>query len=122
MGVTPLRDDQVLVGSATGTGASTVALSSIDGSFAGAAPLWTYVLAEAIAQAYPVSGGRIVGPQKAPFRLGPVGGRIVVETVVGLLVADPTSVLRQPAPAPVKGQRGQPHQLRELLDQVASQP
>jgi len=122
MGVTPLRDDQILVGAATGSSASTVGLSTLDPSFAGSAPLWAYVLAEATAEAYPVSGGKIVGPQKAPFRLGPVGGRIVVETIVGLLASDPTSVLRQPAPAPVKGQRVQPHQLRELLDQVASQP
>ena len=122
MGVTPLRDDQILVGAATGTSASTVALSAVDPSFAGSAPLWAYVLAEATAEAYPVSGGKIVGPQKSPFRLGPVGGRIVVETVVGLLASDPTSILHQPAPTPVRGQRVQPHLLRELLDQVASQP
>jgi hypothetical protein len=30
-------------------------------------------------------------------RLGPVGGRIVAEVLVGLLEHDPTSVLRAPA-------------------------
>src|ERR1700712_312701 len=48
--------------------------------FASSPPLWYYVLAEARAAA----GGQ---------RLGPVGGRIVAETLIGLLRADPTSYL-----------------------------
>jgi Animal haem peroxidase len=48
--------------------------------FARSTPLWYYVLAEAKVAA----GG---------LRLGPVGGRIVVETLIGLLRADPTSYL-----------------------------
>ena len=43
-------------------------------------PLWYYVLAEAKA----LAGG---------LNLGPVGGRIVAETLIGLLRADPTSYL-----------------------------
>jgi hypothetical protein len=43
-------------------------------------PLWYYVLAEAEA----TTGG---------VTLGPVGGRVVTETLVGLLRADPTSYL-----------------------------
>ena len=45
-------------------------------------PLWYYVLREAAARA---SGDR----------LGPVGGRIVAEVLIGLLEADPHSYLRQ---------------------------
>ena len=43
-------------------------------------PLWYYILAEAKA----TTGG---------LNLGPVGGRIVAETLIGLLRADPTSYL-----------------------------
>ena len=48
--------------------------------FALSTPLWYYILAEAKAAA----GG---------LHLGPVGGRIVTETLIGLLRADPTSYL-----------------------------
>jgi len=44
------------------------------------APLWYYVLAEAET----LGGGR---------RLGPVGGRIVADVILGLLDADPQSFL-----------------------------
>ena len=50
-----------------------------------APPLWYYVLAEARSRR---NGG---------LHLGPVGGRIVAEVLVGLLEADPDSYL-QPAP------------------------
>ncbi len=49
--------------------------------FGTSTPLWYYVLAEAKVAA----GG---------LHLGPVGGRIVAETLLGLLRADPTSYLR----------------------------
>lgn len=93
MGVTPLRDDQILVGKASGVAGDAVAISSVSAEFAGKAPLWSYILAESVATAYPVSGGAITGPQKAPFRLGPVGGRIVTETIAGLLASDPASIV-----------------------------
>jgi hypothetical protein len=48
----------------------------------GATPLWYYVLCEALA----VSEGA---------RLGPVGGRIVAEVLLGLLEGDPQSYIRQ---------------------------
>jgi hypothetical protein len=47
-----------------------------------ATPLWYYVLCEAQAR----------GDGK---RLGPVGGRIVAEVLVGLVEGDPASYLRQ---------------------------
>jgi Animal haem peroxidase len=58
-------------------------LSDIDAvyaPFATSTPLWYYILAEAEHMA----GG---------LHLGPVGGRIVAETLIGLLRADPTSYL-----------------------------
>ena len=48
--------------------------------FARSTPLWYYILAEAKAAA-------------DGLHLGPVGGRIVAETLIGLLRADPTSYL-----------------------------
>jgi hypothetical protein len=96
MGIQPLRDDQILIGKATGDPADTVAIITVSPGFAGKAPLWTYVLAEATANAYPVRDGHIVGPQRAPMRLGPIGQRIVAETFVGLMAADTSTVLYDP--------------------------
>jgi hypothetical protein len=96
MGLTPLRDDQILVGKATGDPEDTVALAQLAPGFAGKAPLWTYILAEGTAGAFNVHDGHIDGPQIAPVRLGPVGGRIVAETFVGVMAADRSSVLYNP--------------------------
>jgi hypothetical protein len=64
-----------------GLGASDLSdIASIYRPFATSTPLWYYILAEAKRMA----GG---------LHLGPVGGRIVTETLIGLLRADPTSYL-----------------------------
>ena len=55
-------------------------IGSVHRPFATSTPLWYYVLAEA---------ERIAGG----LHLGPVGGRLVTETLIGLLRADPTSYL-----------------------------
>jgi hypothetical protein len=55
-------------------------IASIYAPFAASTPLWYYVLAEAKA----LTDG---------LTLGPVGGRIVTETLIGLLRGDPTSYL-----------------------------
>jgi Animal haem peroxidase len=66
IGIVPLTEEQVGLAS---TG------------WHGETPLWYYILREADA----CTGGH---------RLGPVGGRIVAEVLVGLIDADPTSFLR----------------------------
>jgi hypothetical protein len=66
IGITPLTEEQIAVAS-TGWGGET--------------PLWYYILREADA----CTGGH---------HLGPVGGRIVAEVLVGLIDADPTSFRR----------------------------
>lgn len=72
MGITPLTDDQLFTG---------ITLSdSTKADLAGHAPLWYYVLKEAEL----VSGAA---------HLGPVGGRIVAEVLIGLLAGDPLSFL-----------------------------
>ncbi len=55
--------------------------AAYDGVLGHSTPLWLYVLREAEL----VNGGQY---------LGPVGGRIVAEVILGLLLADPTSYLR----------------------------
>jgi hypothetical protein len=100
MGIAPLRDDQILIGKATGDRAvaanDAVLITSISPAFAGKTPLWVYIFAEATARAYNIRNGDIQGDQRAPFLLGPVGGRIVAETFVGLMKSDPNSILNQP--------------------------
>jgi hypothetical protein len=64
MGIEPLSDAQLGLPALT--------------SFKGRAPLWFYVLKEA-------------ETLQAGARLGPVGGRIVAEVLIGLLVGDPLS-------------------------------
>ena len=55
-------------------------IAAVYGPFGTSTPLWYYILAEAKT----ATGG---------LHLGPVGGRIVAETLIGLLRADPTSYL-----------------------------
>jgi Animal haem peroxidase len=56
-------------------------IAAVFAPFGASTPLWYYILAEAKVAA----GG---------LNLGPVGGRIVAETLIGLLRADPTSYLQ----------------------------
>ena len=66
---------------APGVGASELSdIAGVYKPFATNTPLWYYVLAEAKT----LAGG---------LHLGPIGGRIVTETLIGLLRADPTSYL-----------------------------
>ena len=102
MGIKPLSDDRILVGQALGPGMdTTTSITSLSSAFTGKAPLWTYVLAEAANETFTVRDGKIVGTRSAVSRLGPVGGRIVAETIIGLLEADAGSVLHHPEFTPV---------------------
>ena len=66
-------------------------------------PLWFYVLREAQI----INDGQF---------LGPVGGRIVAEVMLGLLRADPTSYLQvAPAWRPNLGARGGDYQISDFL-------
>jgi len=61
--------------------------------FRGNCPLWTYILAEAIQHketvAIPVQESVNISTPK----LGPVGGRIVAEVLIGMLFGDKSSFL-----------------------------
>ena len=64
-------------------------------SFADNAPLWFYCLAEAAHQWAADAAKKKTDEEKntTPTHLGPVGGRIVTEVFVGLMLADPHSFL-----------------------------
>jgi len=70
MGITPLTDQQLF--------GNVQLAAEVERDLAGRAPLWYYVLKEA----------EVVGNAA---QLGPVGGRIVAEVLVGLLVGDSLS-------------------------------
>ena len=76
MGVDPLTEDELL----PDDGASQTTRAAVRR----APPLWYYVLCEARSARYGDGG----------LHLGPVGGGIVAEVLVGLLEADPSSYLR----------------------------
>jgi heme peroxidase len=87
MGVEPIPDECLKVGTATEEDeASNAPLTEISPEFAHNAPLWFYVLAEAQQQ---------FATDQTPIRLGPVGGRIIAEVFVGLLLGDRHSFLVQ---------------------------
>ena len=88
MGETPLRDDQIFIGKATDdpTERKTIA-AAVPDLPAGQCPLWAYILAEA------AHGLIVSGNDTKKNVLGPVGGRIVAETFVGLMLSDTHSFL-----------------------------
>ena len=109
MHLTPMKDSEILIGKAVDVqdpGVTPVPIDQIaNGVFAKNCPLWTYILAEAaahkVAVAIPATGAP--GPINTP-QLGPVGGRIVAEVMVGLMFGDPSSMLSlDPQWAPVTG-------------------
>ncbi|MBP0110217.1 peroxidase family protein [Bradyrhizobium vignae] len=110
MNVTPLADDQIVIGKAVdepGPDDPQTKIASIaNGVFAGNCPLWTYILAEArqfqTTVAIPATGAPAAGINTP--QLGPVGGRIVAEVFLGMLFGDNSSVLSlDPQWTPVTG-------------------
>jgi hypothetical protein len=97
MGLDPIEDDDLRVGKAVMDDLdSNPTLASIDPvHFTGNAPLWYYILAEAQFEWSKRAKGFGGKGDKEPLRLGTVGGRIVAETLIGLLWGDGQSYLRQ---------------------------
>jgi hypothetical protein len=118
MGLVPLTDDNIKIGKFTGDKNDIVTTIDKVGdgtSFVGNCPLWTYVLAETVESTVTVKTLEGDKPIKTR-KLGPVGGQIVAETFVGLLLADSSSYvsldpLWEPTTLKVKGAFG----LRELI-------
>lgn len=99
MGLTPIADKNLRVCKAIleewDADATPNMHTFSNGAFKGNAPLWYYVLAEALfewSQRAKKSGSK---GNAEPVMLGPVGGRIVAETLIGLALDDSHSYLRQ---------------------------
>jgi hypothetical protein len=87
MKITSISDDRLTVGKATERDTPhNKPLVSFSRRFKSNAPLWYYILAEAQQQFV---------NDDSPIRLGPVGGRIVGEVLIGLMLANSNSFLRQ---------------------------
>ena len=100
MDVEVIPDAELRVGKAIVDELGTPGNSIVDVSerFAGNAPLWYYILAEAQrgwTKAAQASGGDDTARNAIPVRLGPVGGRIVAEVLIGLIIGDHASMLWQ---------------------------
>lgn len=96
LGLEPISDSNLKVGKATKEddekNKPIVELQDEAGNpvgkeFVDNAPLWFYILAEAQQQ--------FDGNDKTGIHLGPIGGRIVAETFIGLLLGDSSSYLSQ---------------------------
>lgn len=69
-------------------------ISDISPHFVDDAPLWFYILAEAEQELFnAIEADRTASPKGFGARLGALGGAIVLETFVGLMLQDPESVL-----------------------------
>ncbi len=125
MGLEPLSEDELQLGKFTGADDDTkafVQVSSLaDGIFTDNCPLWTYILAETRMHIdEEVFVDTLDGKKKIPTpKLGEVGGRIVAETFVGLLMADSSSyVSQQPLWQPEEVRKGGKFGLREMVRQA----
>jgi len=125
MGVTPLKDSEIVIGKALDPKDKepVIPIDQIaNGVFTGNCPLWTYVLAEAAHHRTPVKIP-VKGhpkPVNTP-QLGPVGGRIVAETFLGLMFGDGASMLsRDPhwCPTELIGKQAKPKKDFKLKDFV----
>jgi Animal haem peroxidase len=89
LGIPVIPDDMLKVGKANAADKDTnKKLTDVDPSFAGKAPLWYYVLAEAQQQ---------FKNDDTPIHMGPVGGQIIGEVFFGLMIGDSHSYLSQDA-------------------------
>src|SRR5882672_9073285 len=94
MGIEPIDDKNLRIGKAVlGDWDTNPPLTKINKIFEGKAPLWYYILAEA--QFEWVQKAKTGKKDEEPMTLGTVGGRLVAETLIGLLLADGHSYLRQ---------------------------
>jgi len=99
MGLDPIEDKDLRVGKAVlsdlGKNPTLVSLDPKNGSFKENAPLWYYILAEAQFEWSKRANAKGSKGNEEPLRLGTVGGRIVAETLIGLILGDGHSYLRQ---------------------------
>jgi hypothetical protein len=116
MGIEPLENSEIFIGKFTGeNGDIKGPITDFSEAFKDNCPLWTYVLAETkevMISLKTNQGDKVIKTRK----LGPVGGRIVAETFMGLMLADNSSYFNlnpiwKPSKANADGQFG----LREFI-------
>jgi hypothetical protein len=96
MGLEVISDDNLRVGKAiVADWKAAKSITKIDSSFADNAPLWYYILAEAQHHWFKRASTAGSKGDEEPVTLGPVGGRIVAETLIGLVYGDGHSYLKQ---------------------------
>jgi len=121
MKVTPLTDEQIIIGKAVDSPSGDDVVGKLSdlpqlAAFKGKCPLWTYILAEAANNRanldIPVTPAmKIKTPQ-----LGPVGGRIVAEVFLGMLFGDNDSFLSaEPDWIPSIRNKGEQFALRDIV-------
>ncbi len=116
MGVTPLKNEDILIGQGVDGAKGLKNIVEVAGeAFRDNCPLWTYVLAEAMHNhaspdpAIPVLETMTVSTPQ----LGPVGGRIVAEVFLGLMFADPGAYFsKNPGWTPGEGKH---YRLKDLV-------
>jgi hypothetical protein len=112
MGLDPIPDKELTVGKANTDGfKDNKPITDFGDSFKDNAPLWFYILAEAQhnwAQAAKKKHGNDETKNAIHVRLGAVGGRIVAEVLIGLLLGDPNSFISQwPTWKPLFAEKGE---------------
>ncbi len=95
LGLVPLPDDKILIGQGVDGATLPNIVEQCGPVFAGNCPLWTYILAEAIQNQIPVKIPVVEDMTVSTPQMGPVGGRIVAEVLLGLAFSDPGSYLTQ---------------------------
>ena len=98
LGVPRLGPTELTVRATSFASADRIEIARTIPAFAGNTPLWFYVLAEAEQGLIrTMASAPDTDPQSLGTRLGPVGGAIVAETFVGLMMLDADSVLNMPS-------------------------
>jgi hypothetical protein len=121
MGVTPLTDDQLIIGKAVDSPGAGDVLGPISkllqlSAFWGKCPLWTYILAEAAATKTAINVPVTPATKITTPQLGVVGGRIVAEVFLGMLFGDNDSFLSaDPEWIPTIRKAGEQFSLRDIV-------
>lgn len=116
MGIKPIDDKDLKIGKGTVKNSpDNKSILEISPNFSNNAPLWAYILAEAQNTSFNKKKG-----DNAHFTLGPVGGTIVAEVFIGLLLGDSHSYLSlfprwKPLSSMMKGSN---FGMRELIDEA----
>jgi hypothetical protein len=124
MKVTPLTDDQIIIGKAVDNPSGDDVLGPLSklpelAAFKGKCPLWPYILAEAANNRTNLDILVTPPTRSSTPQLGPVGGRIVAEVFLGMLFGDNDSFLSaEPDWIPsIRGKREQ-FALRDIVAYV----